>query len=150
MTHYINGEWLTGNASEFQSSNPATGETVWCGIAADPSQVNAAIAAAHAAFPAWRRTPYAERERLVITFSERVKAREYELAFLISQETGKVLWDAKSEAAATIGKAKFSIAAYAERTPQKSIELPGNRATLHHRPHGVMAVYGPYNFPAHL
>ena len=73
-----------------------------------------------------------------------------ELAQIIANETGKALWDANSEVAAVIGKLAFAHEAYQERTGTKSRTSPTGNAVLRHRPHGVMAVYGPYNFPAHL
>lgn len=148
--HYINGQWTMGNGAAFASHNPATGAKVWSGHAADATQVHQAIASAHAACDGWAATPFEIRAKIVTAFSDRVKDRADELASLISQETGKIGWDAKGEVAATIGKARFSLAAHAERTPDKHSDMQGFRATLRHRPHGVMAVYGPYNFPAHL
>ena len=73
------------------------------------------------------------------------------IAELIARETGKPLWEARTEVEAVIGKVEISITAYAERTGQKKLNsaLQGT-AALRHKPHGVMAVLGPYNFPAHL
>lgn len=113
-------------------------------------QVEAAVAAARDAFDGWSATPFAERVNHLTAFRDLVESKQEELTTLISQETGKVPWDAAGEAAATIGKLKFSLAAYAERCGDKSTDMGGFRAALRHRPHGVMAVYGPYNFPAHL
>jgi succinylglutamic semialdehyde dehydrogenase len=60
------------------------------------------------------------------------------------------LWDATSEITAMLGKLNFSLAAYNERTGIKTGEGQGFKTALRHKPHGVVAVYGPYNFPAHL
>ncbi len=49
-----------------------------------------------------------------------------------------------------IGKAGISIEAYSERTGQRETAMPDGKALLRHKPHGVMAVFGPYNFPGHL
>lgn len=147
---YINGRWEEGHGPAFASINPATGETLWEGHGASADQAVAAVKAAQAAFPAWSASPFDARLALLTRLRDQLQAQSDELARLIAAETGKIMWDAKSEAAATIGKLAFSLAAYQERTPDKSGSMQGFTASLRHRPHGVMAVYGPYNFPAHL
>ena len=148
---FINNQWLEGKGPEFHSTNPSTGDVIWSGKSADSVQVAAAVTAAQKAFPAWSATPYEKRVEIVTAFRTLIEAEQNTLAELISQETGKVLWDAKTEAAAVLGKLNFSLKAYEERTASKRSEMaPKTQAVLRHRPHGVMAVYGPYNFPAHL
>lgn len=148
--HYINGIWDETGHHLFTSENPATGEIIWRAQAAGEAQVAQAVQAARAAFPAWSARSYDERHAFVAAFKHQVEARKEELALLIAQETGKALWDARSEAAATIAKLTYSEEAYAERTGQRRRSSAVGDAVLTHRPHGVMAVYGPYNFPAHL
>lgn len=84
-------------------------------------------------------------------FANEVRRQEEALATLISRETGKPLWEARSEASAVIDQVETSIRAYGERTGQRRLDsaMQGTTA-LRHRPHGVMAVLGPYNSPAHL
>lgn len=147
---YINGKWIAGSGPEMSSQNPATGETIWAGYSADRHDVLAAVSAAHQAFAGWKTTPFNERLEFLSAFSARVTDRKQELAELIAQETGKMLWDASGEAAGTAGKLALSVKAYEERTAERSTPMQGVTATLRHKPHGVMAVYGPYNFPAHL
>ena len=148
--HYINGLWVEGGSHTFTSTNPATGETLWQGHAADSVQVMQAVEAARAAFESWAATPYAEREAFCQAFTDRVATQKEHLAELIAQETGKALWDARGEVAAVLGKLNYARDAYKERTGFKSVEAMGGKATLRHQPHGVMAVFAPYNFPAHL
>ncbi len=70
---------------------------------------------------------------------------------MISRETGKPLWEAKTEVGAVVNKVEISVAAYADRTPQKKLEAAlGSKVAVRHKPHGVLAVLGPFNFPAHL
>ena len=147
---YINGAWVEKGSHRFQSLNPATGQPIWEGWAASDAEVKAAVAAAHAAFPAWAALGYSERYAVIKRFKEIVEAKKEDIALLIAQETGKALWDARSEAAAVISKLGFADEAYHERTGRKARDMPGGKAVVTHRPHGVMAVYGPYNFPAHL
>ena len=136
--------------THFTSTNPATGETLWEGVAADPAEVNAAIAKARAAFEGWSVTPLDERIAFVRAFKARLEANAETLARAISQETGKPAWEGKQEAATMVAKVETSIKAQAERAGEREQGMAFGRAILRHRPHGVMAVLGPYNFPGHL
>ena len=147
--HYINGLW-NDNGARFSSLNPATQQILWQGGAADISLVSQSVHAARAALYAWSARDYAERYQYIEKFKNCVEAKKEELAQLIALETGKVWWDARSEVAAVIGKLGFSDEAYRERTGHKMRDSLIGQAHISHRPHGVMAVYGPYNFPAHL
>ncbi|PHR54861.1 MAG: succinylglutamate-semialdehyde dehydrogenase [Robiginitomaculum sp.] len=147
---FVAGKWQDGEGTEFSSTDPASQEIVWQGVGASTAQVDAAYTAARQAFVAWSETPFETRRDLVLKFKEIALANKDKLAELISRETGKVLWDATGEAGVIGGKVDISLKAYAERTGSLSMETAFGRASLQHRPHGVMAVLGPYNFPAHL
>jgi succinylglutamic semialdehyde dehydrogenase len=147
---YINGLWSDEGSHEFTSSNPATGAVIWQGKAAGASQVAQAVEAARAAFPAWAALGYEARYAIADKFKSLILGAQDELAIAIATETGKAMWDAKSEVAATAAKLTYASEAYMERTGSKSRTSPVGNAVVCHRPHGVMAVYGPYNFPAHL
>jgi len=130
------------------STNPATGEQVWSGKIGDPA---VEVAAARAAWPAWAAHSVAFRVEAVRRFANVVRAKEAEFAELISNETGKPFWEARTEVGAVVNKVEISVDAYAERTPQRRLEAAlGNKVAVRHKPHGVLAVLGPYNFPAHL
>lgn len=147
---YINGLWVDEGSHIFASSNPATGKTIWQDKAASAELVAAAVAAARAAFSIWAALSYEARLGHLEAFKSLISSKQEELTRLIAEETGKALWDAKSEVAAVMAKLGFSVDAYAERTGIKSKASPVGNAVVRHKPHGVMAVYGPYNFPAHL
>lgn len=132
------------------SHDPSTGETVWRGPVASEAQVSDAIADARSAFPAWARRPFEERAAIATTYAERMRERKEELARLISQETGKPFWEAQTEIDSVAGKVDISIRAYQERTGSRAQEAGGMRQRVAHKPHGVLAVLGPYNFPMHL
>ena len=136
--------------SEFKSLNPATGETLWSGAAAGAHEVDVAARAARAAFESWSEKPFAEREAIARAFGKLLEQNKETLAQTIAQETGKVLWDARGEVAAMINKIEISVRAYQQRTGSSASESGGVTSALHHRPHGVVAVFGPYNFPGHL
>ncbi|MBA3848744.1 MAG: succinylglutamate-semialdehyde dehydrogenase [Opitutus sp.] len=130
----------------FSSVNPATGETVWTGPAATAADVDRAVAAARAVFPAWRDRPVEERATLLRAFAARLTAGKDELARAISAEVGKPHWEALTEVQSMIGKVEISIEAHAKRCG----EFRSNVGITRFKPHGVVAVLGPFNFPGHL
>ena len=130
------------------SSDPATGEQIWSGEIGDAA---ADVAAARSAWPAWAAHSVSYRVEAMRRFANVVRTKEGEFAELISKETGKPFWESKTEVGAVVNKVQISIDAYAERTPQRKVEAAlGNKVAVRHKPHGVLAVLGPYNFPAHL
>jgi succinylglutamic semialdehyde dehydrogenase len=134
----------------FRSIDPATGATVWEGAAATADEVATALSRARAAFPKWAATPLDGRIAIARAYKAVLEAQRDSLAALIARETGKARWEALGEVASMIGKVEISIAAQAERAGEKHSVMPFGEAVLRHRPHGVMAVLGPYNFPGHL
>ncbi len=147
---YIDGLWIQGHGLPFESVQPVTGETVWDGNGASLEDVDAAVREARAAFLGWRRKSFAERQAVIEAFAGQLEANKEKLAHQIGLETGKPLWESRTEVAAMIGKIPISIKAYNERTGHSESDVAGGHAVLRHRPHGVVAVFGPYNFPGHL
>lgn len=147
---FTGGRWTRGRGPEFASADPATGATVWSGAEADAADVEAAFRAARAAFPDWARTPLADRQAIIERYGALLQEHAAVLAELISRETGKTLWDSKGETAAMAGKIAISLDAHAKRTGETGSDTAFGRAQLRHKPHGVMFVLGPYNFPGHL
>lgn len=148
---YIGGQWRAGSSEEdVVSVNPSTGELLFNGKAASPDDVSDAVGAARAAFRDWALAPLSDRIAVLQKYKEIILQNAEELASLISRETGKPFWETKTEAAAVAGKVDISIRAYDERTGEKETATGATRGILRHKPHGVMAVLGPYNFPAHL
>jgi succinylglutamic semialdehyde dehydrogenase len=133
-----------------RSIDPATGEAVWEGAAASEADVAEAVAAARAAWRSWADLPQAERTAAVLRFKAELQAQARSFAEAISRETGKPLWETKAELGSMAGKVDISIRAQAERAGEREAATAFGRAVLRHRPHGVMAVLGPYNFPGHL
>ncbi|MBV1839523.1 succinylglutamate-semialdehyde dehydrogenase [Photobacterium ganghwense] len=150
MTQWIAGRWVAGEGEAMQSLDPFTGNVVWEGRAATGEQVEQAVASARQALLSWRHTPFAERQAIVERFAELVKENAEAIATVIAEETGKPLWETRTEAGAMVGKIAISLRAYHERTGEKQKDVAGTQAVLRHRPLGVMAVFGPYNFPGHL
>jgi succinylglutamic semialdehyde dehydrogenase len=146
----IGGGWIAGAGAGFDSRSPGDGTIVWSGRAAGGADVTRAIGAARAAFPAWADMSFAEREAIVRRFGALLEQNKERLAALIGRETGKVLWDARGEVGAMIGKIDISVRAYHARTGASETRSGNTVQVLRHRPHGVVAVFGPYNFPGHL
>jgi len=135
-------------ADRLISTEPATGAEIWSGEIGDAGQE---VATARAAWPEWAAHSVAFRCEALRRFANEVRSREQDFADLIARETGKPFWEARTEVGSVINKVEISINAYSERTPQRKVEAAlGNKVAVRHKPHGVLAVLGPYNFPAHL
>jgi succinylglutamic semialdehyde dehydrogenase len=134
--------------SELISVEPATGAELWRGAIGD---VEAEVAAARGGWAAWAARPLTVRIETLRRFANVVRGRHEAFADTVARETGKTLWEARAEIDSVIAKVDISVSAYAERTAQRRMDSPmGTRTALRHKPHGVLAVLGPYNFPAHL
>lgn len=144
--NYIAKQWIQGESEPFVSLNAATQEKVWHGNAASKKEVEQAFTAAKAAFSQWSRLPLQDRISYLEKFAKVLQEQTPVLAEWISKESGKPLWEAHQEVTSMIQKVPISIQAYLERTPEKKI---GN-VILHHKPHGVAGILGPFNFPGHL
>ena len=134
--------------TEIVSTEPATGAILWRGSI---SNVDEEISIARAAFAEWASRPLAVRTEAMRRFINVVRGKHDAFADTIARETGKPLWEARTEVDSVIAKVEISIDSYNERTAQRRLDGDmRSRQALRHKPHGVMAVLGPYNFPAHL
>ncbi|MET0309346.1 MAG: succinylglutamate-semialdehyde dehydrogenase [Sphingomonas sp.] len=134
----------------FRSLCPASGELVWEGAADTADQVCGKVDAARRAAGRWADTPLADRIAVSRAYGALLDTHHAELAETIARETGKPLWEARQEVQSMVGKVELSIRAQAERAGAREDAAAFGHARLRHRPHGVMAVLGPYNFPGHL
>ena len=137
-----------------QSIRPHDGSLLWEGAVASQSDVAAAVARARAAQPGWAAAGLDARIAVVRAFRAAVEAEADSFARLIAQETGKPFWEARTEVGSVAAKVEISVTAHAERTGSREAPFAADPAgamqALRHKPHGVLAVLGPYNFPAHL
>ncbi len=147
---YINNQWIIGQGKAFNTLNPATGAVSWEGSAASISEVENAVNAAYIAFSNWRLTTVDSRLELLHRYAALIEEHQQSLAECIAEETGKPLWESKTEVTSMIGKVKLSVEAYYQRTGTSEKPLMGGVSIVKHNPIGVMAVLGPFNFPAHL
>jgi succinylglutamic semialdehyde dehydrogenase len=149
-THYINGQWISGEGHQMSSTDPAKNQVVWTGNSASKQQVDSAVNAARDAFIEWSLLNFESRLDIIKKFAVLLEENKTELSHIIAKETGKPQWETATEVGAMIGKVAISERAYHERTGTVENPMPAGKAMLRHRPHGVVAVFGPYNFPGHL
>ena len=146
----INGKWHQGLGHDVTSVNPAKNELIWQGKSASKEQVNEAVMSARSAFELWAQLSTEKRIAIITKFGELLTDNKESLANTIALETGKPLWETRTEVGAMVGKVAISIKAYNERTGTVENPMPGAKAFIRHKPHGVVAIFGPYNFPGHL
>jgi len=134
--------------AELISYEPATGAEIWRGKISD---VNDIVSRARRAWPGWAAQPLSNRMELIRRFANEVRKESEKLATTIARETGKPMWEANVEVENVVAKVENSIRAYAERTAQRKLDnAMSGKMAVRHKPHGVMAVLGPHNMPAHL
>ncbi|WP_290490278.1 aldehyde dehydrogenase family protein, partial [Hyphomonas sp. UBA2654] len=147
---WIDGSWRRGSGDVFQNYCPATGDVAWEGASATAGDVHDAVESARRAFHGWSRMPQSERTAILEAYADEIGKRTDAIAEAISKDMGKALWESRGEAATMKAKVAVSIAAQVERAGGKVQEAAFGSMHLTHRAHGVMAVYGPFNFPGHL
>ena len=140
----INGQLIPG-ASTLDVINPATGKLLTRCARADRAQLDAAVAAAKAAFPAWSTAPIESRRQALRTIADAFEARSAEFARLLTEEQGKPLAHAGYEVAGAVAMIRAFIAM---DLPVKILrENDSERIVQQHAPLGVVAAITPWNFP---
>ena len=150
LSNYINGEWLAGSGAELVTVDPSTGRQTWTSQESNADDVARAAQAARDAFDDWAFKPLEERIAVCTRFRDLLKEHSEELAAIIAEEVGKPLWEARTEVTTMANKVDISVQSHAARTGETHAAVADGSAVLRHRPHGVFAVFGPYNFPGHL
>jgi acyl-CoA reductase-like NAD-dependent aldehyde dehydrogenase len=143
----INGQLVPG-ASTMDVLNPATEQVVATCPRADEAQLEAAVQAARAAFPAWSQLDMAARRQKLMAIADGLEARAEEIAGLLTAEQGKPRAQAMEEA---VGSAMMMrMLASLELHENVVGEDPGGQFVEHRRPLGVVAAIVPWNFPISL
>ena len=150
QSHHIANIWHPGEGPEFVAIDPTSSVPSWLGRAATTREVDRAVLAARDAFEPWSDTSLKSRIDFVQTFAAALKKHEPSLAESICISTGKPRWEAMQEVASMIGKIAVSIEAHGERCGEKVHDVSGSKAITRYKPHGVVAVLGPFNLPGHL
>ena len=145
---YIDGKWVTGDGT-LDVIDPSTGNVIAKVATAGEAECDAAVTAAHNAFPEWAKTAPRYRAEILRKAFELMVAEADHLATLISKENGKVLSDAKGE---VMYAAEFFrwFSEEAVRTPGDFRKSPSGdkRILVTHQPIGVSLLITPWNFPA--
>ena len=150
LHHWLNGATYEGSGGRFSDvTNPATGEVSAQLALASEDDVQAAVAAASAAFPGWRDTSLARRVQVLFAFRELLNARADELAAIITSEHGKVLSDARGEVARGQEVVEFACG-IPHLIKGAFTENASTRVDVHsvRQPLGVVGIISPFNFPA--
>ena len=130
------------------SKNPATGDIIWEGYESNKVDISNAITKAKTAQIQWETYPLEKKKEIILCFSDLVKKKCNEIATLISEENGKPFWESTAEVNSLVNKVQVVFDAYDERALQKVQTLKNNRVSItRYKPHGVMGVLGPFNFP---
>ncbi len=147
---FIDNQWSMGAGELFSSLNPANHEVLWQGHAAIPSDIELAIPSDLRAQKSWGDLAFTDRCRYALAFAEALQANHQKLATAIAEETGRTLWECLAEVNTMINKVAISIEAYQVRCAEMVKSHGEVTTSTRHRPHGVLAVFGPFNFPGHL
>lgn len=151
----IGNQWIAPTGPSLRSHNPAKpAEVVWAGTTS-VAHADAAVRAARAALPAWSSWPIERRFAALRRFQKIAGERVDAITAIIRDETGKPTWDSKAEAQLLGNKVDITLdaspGAAMSRVSGFEVKLADTRSgKAWFRPHGVMAVLGPFNFPAHL
>ena len=147
---WINGTWQQGQGDSFTSTNPANNEVLWQGAAASNMQVDQAVTAARLAYQHWYRKSFDERLQYCKSMQSLLEKNQHTLSLAIAHEMGKPLWEANTEVTTMINKIDVSIKAYQTRTGSSQQDLQSMQLHIQHKAHGVIAIFSPFNFPAHI
>src|SRR5215210_6389506 len=150
LHHWKAGDMYEGTGGRFSDvTNPATGEVTAQLALASEEDVNEVVAAATAAFPAWRDTSLARRTQILFAFRELLNARKSELAEIITAEHGKVLSDALGEVSRGLEVVEFACG-MPHLLKGGFTENASTKVDVHsvRQPIGVVGIISPFNFPA--
>jgi malonate-semialdehyde dehydrogenase (acetylating)/methylmalonate-semialdehyde dehydrogenase len=150
LQNYIAGAWRRSSGTEFANVvNPATAEILARTPLSSAADLEAAVQAASAAFPAWRRTPPGERVQYLFKLKNLLEEHIDELARLITRENGKTFAEAKAELRRGIENVEVACGIPMMMQGYNLEDVtPGVDETLIRQPLGVVAAIVPFNFPA--
>ncbi len=147
--HFINGKDVADSNRPEPVTNPATGKVTRHVAMASRQTVEQAIAAAEAAFPAWRDTPPIKRARIMFRFKQLLEEHADEIVAAITNEHGKVLDDAMGEFMRGVEVVEYACGIPEMLKGEFSKNVgPGLDSWAEHQPLGVVAGITPFNFPA--
>ena len=147
--NYINGSWKQSKGEAFNSYSPINDEVLWNGNLSTREDVDYAVKSARSAFELWSELSVEERIDYLRKYISVVEENKDILAECISNEVGKPYWESLTEVNSIIGKLEPCIEAYNLRNQTIIREQnDGSKSITRFKPHGVVGIIGPYNFPA--
>src|SRR3954453_10339260 len=149
VPNYIDGQWRDSSATEFLDvANPATGEVIAQTPLSDTAEVNAAIEAAAAAYPEWRRTPPEDRIQPLFKLKQLLEDHVDELGRIISRENGKTFAEGKAELRRAIENVEVACGIPMMMQGYNLEDVArGIDEIMIRQPLGVVAAITPFNFP---
>ena len=149
VPHFINGQWVESNAGEWQDVvNPASGGVLARVPVSDPAQFTAAIEAAAAAYPEWRRTPPEDRIQPLFKLKQLLEDHIDDLGRIITQENGKTFGEAKGELRRAIENVEVACGIPLMMQGYNLEDVArGIDEIMIRQPLGVVAAITPFNFP---
>src|SRR5438552_5980105 len=149
VSNFVNGQWIDSNATEWRDVvNPATGEALAQVPLADAGEVNAAVEAAAAAFPEWRRTPPEDRIQPLFKLKQLLEDHVDDLGRILTQENGKTLTEAKAELRRAIENVEVACGIPVMMQGYNLEDVArGIDEIMIRQPLGVVAAIVPFNFP---
>ncbi len=147
---FINGQWRAPARHDgvLRRENPCRIDALAFEAPFALDAIDEAVAAARAAQPAWDRLGLDARRELLLRFGQALDDRKEDIALDLAIETGKPLWEARTEAGALGAKVRIMCGTGAQYTQTR--HLPDGSGLSRYRPLGVLVVLGPFNFPLHL
>lgn len=151
---FIGGKWVLSDApdEEWQVPSPSNLKDIVIRPSGKFDNANRAVEAARKAYLPWAHLGVEKRKQYMMRLKEVFAAKGPELAELIARETGKPLWESKTECTALMNKIDITLNQSLKLVAEEEVKdaLPGIPGYIRHKPRGVMSVLGPFNFPAHL
>jgi succinylglutamic semialdehyde dehydrogenase len=147
---FIGGKWAAGGGDPFTSTNPYDNDVIWEGTSASEADVGHAVERAAVAARPWAALSVEARAAYLTAFTESVKRHRDGLIDAVARDAGKPLWEAATEVDALVGKLQPSLDAQLLRNTERETAIGSGVSVTRFRPHGVVAVLGPFNFPASM
>ena len=151
---FINGKFIPVERcdGQFKDVSPADLNDLVMTVGFKHDHIEQACEAAKKAYPQWAKLSFEQRKKYLLKLKDLFESHVDEMAQLIARDTGKSLWDATTEAKALGSKIDITLNYSSQLIKEERITnaLPGVDGVIRYKSRGVMAVLGPFNFPAHL
>lgn len=149
--NFINGEWKRSFGEKFNSFSPINEGVLWEGNKSTDDDIKLAVESAMNGFSTWSELKVEQRIKFLENYVRTLEENKEEIARCIAYEVGKPLWEARTEVSSMLGKLEPCIEAFELRNKTIIREQTNKtRSVTKFKPHGVVAIIGPYNFPGHM